>query len=41
MTRIDLSDRVAPGWVHTDMAAEALARDGEIVNVNGGSVLCR
>lgn len=66
---------VAPGWVHTDMAAEALARDGariragiplgraglpqevasvacflasdlasymtgEIVNVNGGSVLC-
>lgn len=66
---------VAPGWVHTDMAAEALASDGqkisagiplgrvglpqeiasvvcflasdlasymtgEIVNVNGGSVLC-
>jgi 3-oxoacyl-[acyl-carrier protein] reductase len=66
---------VAPGWVHTEMAAEALARDGatinagiplgragrpeeiasvvcflasdlasymtgEIVNVNGGNVLC-
>jgi 3-oxoacyl-[acyl-carrier protein] reductase len=66
---------VAPGWVHTDMAEEALARDGEtifatiplrragrpeeiaaaacflasdlasyitgeIVNVNGGNVLC-